>query len=213
MAVEVVWVPVGAGERVSVVAVSGWVYERVLAALARRRPRRLVHAALVVHLPPPPGADESKRGTWTVEMVPAWSGPQGTAVALEGPVGFTVLGRSRLFRYEVRVLPGEAIPDIEHAIARTVLDEGDERAGLLLACVSDVPRLTWGRPVGTAGMWNSNSVVAWLLRASGHDLKHVHPPDGWRAPGWDAGLAVGASRPPGHPLRVLAIWNPATRVP
>lgn len=164
MAVEVVWVPVGAGERVSVVAVSGWLFERAVAALARRRPRRLVHAALVVHLPPPPGPDVSARATWTVEMVPAWAGPPGTAVAVSGPVGIKVLGRSRWFRYEVRVRPGVAIPDVAYAVARTELDEGDERAGLLLACTSDVPELTWGRPVGTAGMWNSNSVVAWLLR-------------------------------------------------
>lgn len=190
MAVEVVWIPVGAGRRASVVAASGWLYERFAAALARRRPHRLVHAALVVRLDPDVGA----RGVWTVEMVPAWSGPPGTAVAVSGPVGLTALGRSRWFRYEVRVRPGVAIPDLEHAVARTVLDEGDERAGLLLACTSDVPTLTWGRPVHGAGMWNSNSVVAWLLRASGHDLRHVHPPEGWRAPGWRAGLVVGADR-------------------
>jgi hypothetical protein len=39
-------------------------------------------------------------------------------------------------------------------------------------------------------MWNSNSVVAWLLAASGIDPAAARLPDRGRAPGWDAGLAV-----------------------
>jgi hypothetical protein len=39
-------------------------------------------------------------------------------------------------------------------------------------------------------MWNSNSVIAWVLATAGVDVDAVRPPDGGRAPGWDAGVAV-----------------------
>jgi hypothetical protein len=39
-------------------------------------------------------------------------------------------------------------------------------------------------------MWNSNSVIAWLLARSGIDTESVRPPAGGRAPGWQAGLEV-----------------------
>jgi hypothetical protein len=43
-------------------------------------------------------------------------------------------------------------------------------------------------------MWNSNSVVAWLLERSGHDAD-LRPPGGGRAPGWAAGVALARSEP------------------
>ena len=39
-------------------------------------------------------------------------------------------------------------------------------------------------------MWNSNSLVAWLIARSGADVKSVRPPAGGRAPGWHAGLEL-----------------------
>ena len=39
-------------------------------------------------------------------------------------------------------------------------------------------------------MWNSNSLVAWLLATSGHDVTSLAPPGGGRAPGWPAGLEL-----------------------
>jgi hypothetical protein len=41
-------------------------------------------------------------------------------------------------------------------------------------------------------MWNSNSVVSWLLRRGDLDTAPIRPPPGGRAPGWDAGLVVAA---------------------
>jgi len=41
-------------------------------------------------------------------------------------------------------------------------------------------------------MWNSNSLISWLLARSGHDMAVVRPPDDGRAPGWSAGLVVAA---------------------
>jgi hypothetical protein len=43
-------------------------------------------------------------------------------------------------------------------------------------------------------MWNSNSVIAWLIARSGMDTDSIHPPKAGRAPGWQAGLVV-ARRP------------------
>ena len=39
-------------------------------------------------------------------------------------------------------------------------------------------------------MWNSNSLVAWVLEVAGVSTAAIRPPPGGRAPGWDAGLAV-----------------------
>src|SRR5207244_760252 len=54
-----------------------------------------------------------------------------------------------------------------------------------------VPTPVWGRDELRAGeMWNSNSVISWLLARSGVAVEAVHPPAGGRAPGWHAGLVV-----------------------
>jgi hypothetical protein len=39
-------------------------------------------------------------------------------------------------------------------------------------------------------MWNSNSMIAWLLVAAGLPADDLHPPPHGRAPGWHAGLEV-----------------------
>jgi hypothetical protein len=39
-------------------------------------------------------------------------------------------------------------------------------------------------------MWNSNSVIAWVLARSGIHAESIRPPSGGRAPGWQAGLEV-----------------------
>jgi hypothetical protein len=45
-------------------------------------------------------------------------------------------------------------------------------------------------------MWNSNSIVSWLLTASGLDVDAMRPPAGGRAPGWTAGLVAARRDPP-----------------
>jgi hypothetical protein len=79
----------------------------------------------------------------------------------------------------------------------------------MLALVAAVPRPVWGRDGLQAGeMWNSNSMIAWLVASSGLETGDVRPPARGRAPGWDAGLEVArrgntASRAhanPPHPL-------------
>jgi hypothetical protein len=57
-----------------------------------------------------------------------------------------------------------------------------------------VPALTWGRDELHAGeMWNSNSLTAWLLARSGHQMADIHPPVHGRAPGWHAGEHLAAT--------------------
>jgi hypothetical protein len=51
--------------------------------------------------------------------------------------------------------------------------------------------LIWGRDqLGTGEMWNSNSVISWLLFRSGVSVETIHPPEGGRAPGWEAGISI-----------------------
>jgi hypothetical protein len=94
------------------------------------------------------------------------------------------------------VCPGGAIPDIDEAVdSPRRLTDDEEHARRLLDLVPSVPTLVWGRDdLRTGDMWNSNSVIAWLLVRSGLDTGPIHPPAGGRAPGWQAGLAL-ARRP------------------
>ncbi|MEO6122413.1 MAG: hypothetical protein ABIR32_01790, partial [Ilumatobacteraceae bacterium] len=51
----------------------------------------------------------------------------------------------------------------------------------------------WGRDDLDAGeMWNSNSVTSWILFRAGVDTTVLAPPNGGRAPGWNAVLVVAA---------------------
>jgi hypothetical protein len=43
-------------------------------------------------------------------------------------------------------------------------------------------------------MWNSNSIIAWLIAGCGLPAESIHPPAGGRAPGWHAGLVVARRR-------------------
>jgi hypothetical protein len=182
--VDLLWIPLGSGQRI--VRCSGRAYE-ALAAWRDHRPRcALHHAALVLH-----GAGAPV----TVEMTPVPDGEGATrGVVVEGPVGSRSLGRWRVFRYEVRCWAGGVIPDAADATAVVPIG-GAEVADALLAAAPDLPSLVWGRDeMRTGEMWNSNSVVAWLLVRAGIDAASIAPPAGARAPGWAAGVSV-AGRP------------------
>jgi len=71
------------------------------------------------------------------------------------------------------------------------LTDDRERARRVLELVEAVPALVWGRDeLGTGDMWNSNSVVAWLLARSDLGAEAIRPPVRGRAPGWRAGLVT-----------------------
>jgi len=110
----------------------------------------------------------------------------------EGPVGARWAGRFRIFRYEIRRWPDGQIPDVAEAVGgpRRLSDE-DPCARRVLDLVPQVPRPVWGRDeLKTGDMWNSNSVIAWLIARSGIDVESIRPPAGGRAPGWQAGITV-----------------------
>ncbi|MEE3849275.1 hypothetical protein VZC37_02965 [Gordonia sp. LSe1-13] len=183
--VTMYWIPLGAGNRI--VPFCGRTYEWWRARREHRRPSRLVHAALV--------AEHCGR-TYTIEQAPAWgSGSGGRGVTVCGAVGLARLGRFRLFRYEIRCCVDGTIPDLTEAVAQDDVATDAARTGHLIDLARCVPAHTWGRDEIHAGdMWNSNSVVAWLLARSHHDITDAAPPDGFRAPGWRAGLVAASIR-------------------
>ena len=184
-AIDLYWLPLGAGGHS--VRLNGRVYELAAAALARRPRCDLYHSALVVS-----GTD----GRYAIETAPIRDGGGAArGVVAEGAVGSRWAARLRLFRYELRCWREGSIPDIAEAVdSPRRLGPDPTRAERLLAAVPAVPMLVWGRDeLGAGEMWNSNSVVAWLLARAGFDAAAIPPPAGGRAPGWRAGI-VAASR-------------------
>jgi hypothetical protein len=185
--VELYWLPLGAGEPLGVVRRSGRVFEALQAWRQRRDVCDLYHSALRVRL----GND-----AFVIEMAPVWGNAAADrGVVSGGPVGSRRLGCSRYFRYEVRCWRDGTIPDQECAVASPVsIDSDDRRARWLVDLVPAFPAVTWGRDeLGAGEMWNSNSLTAWLLARSGHDVGRIAVPRHGRAPGWTAGLII-ASR-------------------
>jgi len=113
-------------------------------------------------------------------------------VVATGAVGSRHLGRFRLFRYEVRCWRGGSIPDLAEAAGGPVRVSGDPAvARRLIGLAATVPTPVWGRDeLGAGEMWNSNSVIAWLIASAGLPTDRLRPPPHGRAPGWDAGLAL-----------------------
>ncbi|TXK17750.1 hypothetical protein [Homoserinibacter sp. GY 40078] len=180
--IELWWIPVGAGGHV-VVHTSRW-WELWRAHQERRAPRPLFHAALIVH----DGEREHD-----IEMAPAWGrGSRSPGVVATGPVGMRLLGASRFFRYEIRCGRGTRIPDLAFAVdSPQVFPVTPAAARELLDRPAHAPLLVWGREAyGSGDMWNSNSLVAWLLTAAGIDAENLAPPHDGSAPGWIAGLAA-----------------------
>lgn len=181
--VDLYWIPLGAGS--PVVQASGRLFE-TLSARRHRRPRcGLYHAALQVSVP---------QGHYTIEQAPV-PDDRGEArgVVAVGPVGFRAAGRLRIFRYEVRCWRDGIIPDISAAVDGPVHVTDDAVVGArVLELLPSIPTPVWGRDEAATGeMWNSNSVIAWVLTRSGIDTEPLQPPSGGRAPGWNAGRVVG----------------------
>ena len=181
-AVDLYWLPLGAGGHF--VRLNGRVYEALAARMGRRPACDLYHSALQVHV-----GEE----TFVIEQAPVhdWSGKQRGVVA-EGAVGARWAGRFRIFRYEIRLWRNGHIPDVAEAVdsPRRLSNDGD-RARRVLELVARIPTPVWGRDeLETGDMWNSNSVIAWVIARSGIGTDLIQPPPGGRAPGWQAGLVV-----------------------
>jgi hypothetical protein len=192
MTVDLYWIPLGAGAHV--VRISGKVFEAAAALVDRRTRADLYHSALVISVPD---------GRYEIEQAPVPDRRgQERAVVADGPVGVRWLGRFRVFRYEIRRWRDGKIPDVAQAIASPVTLTSDVQvASRILETLPSIPTPVWGRDeFGTGEMWNSNSVISWVLARSGVAMRQIHPPPNGRAPGWEAGLAI-ASRGLGHERR------------
>lgn len=178
------WIPLGAGG-VGFVRFNGRLYEVIKATLERRRPLDLYHTALVVNTP---------EGRFAIEN--AWPSPDANTasrgVVMEGPVFGRWIARIRPFRYEVRCWRDGVISDAGEAVGGAQRLSSDLRsAQQILDLVPSVPSMVWGRDeLGVGEMWNSNSVISWLLTRGGIPADMTRPPVGWRAPGWRAGIAL-----------------------
>jgi hypothetical protein len=181
--VDLYWLPLGAGGHF--VRLNGRLYEAIQAFRDRRGRFDLYHSALEVHVP---------EGRFTIET--AWpipdDDPASRGVVVEGPVFSPRLARFRALRYEVRSWRDGAIPDVLEAVESPQrLSDDPETAGRVLDLAGSVPALVWGRDeLRTGDMWNSNSVVSWLLARSGLPTDAIRPPARGRAPGWEAGLVA-----------------------
>jgi hypothetical protein len=184
--VDLYWLPLGAGDALHCVKWNGRIFEALVAGYEHRERRDLYHSALEVQL------DGTR---FVIEMAPVWSdkGPD-RGVVCEGAVGLPFLGHSQFFRYEVRLWRNGVIPDASEAVdSPKHLSADRDQAQQILALVPAFPAATWGRDeLRTGEMWNSNSLISWLLARSGHDTGSGAVPLYGRAPGWSAGLVVAA---------------------
>ena len=197
---DLYWIPLGAGGHC--VRCSGRVFEAIEAARRHRRRCDLYHAVLIaehtrdcyaIELAPSPDADEASRG-----------------VVATGAVGSRCLGRVRRFRYEVRCWRDGTIADLGAAVGGPRRLTSEPRvARRLLDLVTTIPTPVWGRDELAAGeMWNSNSMIAWLIATAGLSTGDLQPPPRGRAPGWDAGLEVARrSGATGEDPRRLLGWS------
>jgi hypothetical protein len=145
----------------------------------------LLHTALLLDLP---------EGRFVIETM--WPSPDADladrGVVQQGDVGGRLLGLLPWFRYEIRCWQDGDLPDAAAAIGGPQTITHDiVVARRLLEETRRVPRLVWGRDqMATGEMWNSNSVISWLLTRVGLPMDGIRPPPGTRAPGWDAGIVI-----------------------
>ena len=172
--IDLYWIPLGAGGS-GFVRLNGRIYEAIKARVERRRPLDLYHTALEVRLP---------EGRFVVETM--WPSPAGDpascGVVMQAPVLGRWMALLRMFRYEVRCWQDGLLPDAHEAVGGPqALSDDPDTARRLLRLAGSVPALIWGRDqAGTDDMWNSNSVISWLLARSGLPIRAIRPPAGAR---------------------------------
>ena len=173
------WVPAP-----SVVRISGQTYE-ALAATGRATfsPFPMYHSALIA-------TTRDVRVVIEMAPIPDDQGPRTRGVVAEGPVGLRRLRALRTFRYEIRCWRHGEIPDLAYAVdSPTRITADPAVVQTVLDLVPLVPTPVWGRDeLQTGDMWNSNSVISWVLTRAGLESVAGRPPANGRAPGWDAGV-------------------------
>jgi len=153
--IDLYWLPLGAGG--NFVRMNGRIYEAIKARLDRRPVCALYHSALQVFVP---------EGRYVIENTPVIDERgRERGVVMEGPIGAHWVGHFRIFRYELRRWHEGVIADIGEAVDSPHRLSSDLRdARRLLELVPQMPVLVWGRDeLGAGEMWNSNSMVSWLI--------------------------------------------------
>ena len=181
-AIDLFWLPLGAGGHC--VKYNGRVYEAIVARREQRLRADLYHSALEVR---------TEEDQYVIEMTPVRSGASGErGVVAVGDVGVRGAGRLALFRYEVRCWRDGVIPDVTEAVdSPRRLSEDAADVGRILDALPQLPTPVWGLDeLQTGEMWNSNSVISWLLAQADLAPEHIRPPAHGRAPGWDAGHRI-----------------------
>lgn len=185
--VDLYWIPLGAGAHA--VRWTGAVYESWCACREHRPRHQIHHSALVVR---------TQGHEIVVEQAPAARHGERRGVVVVGPVATPLMAFWPLPRYEIRCWPDGRIDDLVEALEPVRVSTHDDTSRRVLDAVPRVPASTWGRDAQGAGeMWNSNSVIAWVLQTGGVDAARLSPPDGGAAPGWRSGwLRATGSGPP-----------------
>ena len=181
-AVDLFWLPLGAGGHC--VKRNGRAYEAIIARREHRSPTDLYHSALELR------ADGER---FVIEMTPVRRGaPPDRGVVAVGDVGARGAGRLALFRYEVHCWRDGVIPDADEAVeSPRRLSQDPMSVAAIRKALPRLPTPVWGRDeLGAGEMWNSNSVISWLLTRADLHPEAITLPTGGRAPGWDAGSAV-----------------------
>jgi hypothetical protein len=166
--IDLYWLPLGAGGLS--VRLNGRVFEAMAARLERRPARDLYHSALEVGVP---------EGRFVIEMTPIVSGNGAErGVVAEGAVGTRWAAHFRIFRYELRCWRDGHIPDVGEAVeSPRRLSDDPRQAQRLLDLMADGPTPVWGRDELHAGeMWNSNSVISWLMARAELCAERIEPP-------------------------------------
>lgn len=193
--IDLWWIPLGAGGHF--VRINGMIYERLRSWREGRAPLDLYHTALVVTVP---------EGRFVIED--AWPIPDergaSRGAVVEGPVFSRAFAGWRSLRYEVRVWRDGTIFDAGWAVESPQWIAREQHvARRALALARQVPARVWGRDeAGVGDMWNSNSVVSWILATAGLHMDRIRPPPGGAAPGWLAGISLArpiAARSVEHP--------------
>lgn len=177
--IDLYWLPLGAGGHS--VRLNGRVFEALTARLDRRDRRDLYDSALEVRVP---------EARFVIEMAPIRrSDDAERGVVAEGAVGAHTAGRLRLFRYKVRRWRDGFIPDVSEAVdGPRRLSRKLDRARRLLVLVPEVPTPVWGRDELQAGeMWNSNSLISWLILSQRARCRVDPPSARWTSPGLERG--------------------------
>ncbi len=185
-AIDLYWLPLGAGGHC--VKYNGRAYEAIVAARARRARAALYHSALELR---------AAGDRFVIEMTPVRrDAPSARGVVAVGDVGTRGAGRLPWFRYEVRCWRGGVIPDVAEAVdSPRRLSESADDVSRIRDALPRLPTPVWGRDeLRTGEMWNSNSVISWLLTAAGLHPETVPLPERGRAPGWAAGQIVASRR-------------------